>query len=171
MWRSWILYGCEFWSGFEAGTHVWKYLLLCLLSHLPSLSASRFCFIFFTPTLSRSTSHPFTPPSSLHRSPRAEVSYCSPCVTSPPPTLWLWSSSRLATCPRLKTMDRQVHILLAEPFEMLSMGSLLTQANPNVCVHTLPSHYNKQRKLKSFYSSCQTTLDAVIVAIMTQPPH
>lgn len=73
--------------------------------------------------------HPFLcpPPSSLpqlslHRSPQAEASYCSPCATSPPPTLWPWLSLKLATCPRLKTMDLQVHTFLVEPFNMQSMA-------------------------------------------------
>lgn len=67
----------------------------------------------FTPAISFCITfmfHVFNPALSLHRSPQAEASYCSPCVTSPPPTLWPWSSSKLATCPRLKTTDLQVHI-------------------------------------------------------------
>lgn len=88
-----------------------------------------FLFCFFTPTLSPTTSHPFTPPWSLHRNPLAVASYCSPCVTSLLPTLWPWWSSKLATCPRLKTMDLQVHAPLNGPFMMQSMGSLLTQTH------------------------------------------
>ncbi len=50
IWLVWSaalnMLGCQFMSGLEADKHVWKSLLLCLLSHLPSLFASPFCFIF-----------------------------------------------------------------------------------------------------------------------------
>lgn len=91
--------------------------LLLVSFHLSSFLHYIF---FFLPLHSFHPLHSYSHLAGLYRSPQAVVSSFSPCVTSPLPTLWLWLSSRLATCPKSKIMDLQVYTFNAIHYCCLS---------------------------------------------------